>query len=125
MYCTLHLQSAHHAAPCSSTLRLSVRDDKFWQTLAVIINDINNAVAIARARPQGLVRTALHAVIVLAQLAAPVAKVLAFPDLCRLERVPAQHLDEQQVVVRAILVRFCTLDVCVPVDMARVVAMCV
>ena len=50
-----------------------------------------------------------------------VAKVLAFPDLAGLERVAAQNLDKQQVVVRAILVRLPALDVRGPVDAARVV----
>ncbi len=50
-----------------------------------------------------------------------VAKALAFPDLAGLERVAAQNLDKQQVVVRAMLVRLPALDVPGPVDQARVV----
>jgi hypothetical protein len=47
--------------------------------------------------------------------------VLAFPDLAGLERVAAQNLAKQQVVVRAMLVRLLALDVRGPVDEARVV----
>ena len=96
---------APRAASSSSHLCLSVRDDELWQALARVINHIDDAVVSARPRLQGPVRASLHTVIVLAELPAPVAEFLAFPDLFGLERVAAQHLDQEQVVVRAILVR--------------------
>ncbi len=87
-----------------------------------MIDHIDDAVVSARPCLQGPVRASLHTVIVLAELPAPVAEVLVFPDLFGLERVAAQHLDQQQVVVRAILVRPFALFVCGPVDVALVVA---
>jgi len=59
----------------------------------------------------GPVGAALHAVIVAAELALRVTKVLPSPDIFGLERVPAQNLDEQQVVVRDVLVRIRSLYV--------------
>jgi hypothetical protein len=105
-----------------TTLCLSVRDDELWQAQARVIDHIDDAVVSARPRLRGPVRASLLTVIVLAELPAPVAEFLAFPDLVGLERVAAQHLDKEQVVVRAILVRLQALDVCGPVDVARVVA---
>jgi hypothetical protein len=111
-------------APSSWHLCLSVCDEELWQVqaLARVIEHIGDAVVSARPCLQGPVRASLHTVIVLAELPAPVAEFLSFQDLVGLEWVAAQHLDQEQVAVRAILVRLQALDVCGPVDVARVVA---
>ncbi len=111
----------HGRERLSAPLPLFVSDNKLWQTLTRVIDHINDAVVSAWPCRQGPVGASLHTVIRLAELALTVAKVLAFPDLAGLERVAAQNLDKQQVVVRAILVRLPALDVRGPVDQARVV----
>ena len=107
----------------SAPLPLFVGDDKLWQTLTRVIDHINDAVVSAWPCQQGLVGASLppSTVILLVEPALTVAKVLTFPDLAGLERVAAQNLDKQQVVVRAILVRLPALDVRGPVEAARVV----
>ena len=69
-----------------------------------MIDHIDDAVVRARACLHWSVRASLHTVIVASQLAFPVVKVLPFPNRGGLERVTAQHFDEQQVVVHPVLV---------------------
>ena len=76
-------------------LVLGVGDDKLWQALAGVVDDVDDAVVGAGPRLQGLVRPALHAVKLLPELLLHGPKALPLPHVRGLERVAAQHVDEQ------------------------------
>jgi hypothetical protein len=68
------------------------------------------------------VRTSLNAVKILPELSESVAEVAPHPNVRGLERVAAQHFDEEEVEVLARVALLPALDVAGPVDVAFVVA---
>jgi len=122
-HCIAAYQSVHLSAfllvpvPAHLAGVLSVCNDKLRQTLAGVIRHIYHAVVAAarpsRVRPRqgGPVRAALDAVKLLPQLALHGAKAGSLPHLGGLERVAAQHVNQQQMKVLATSVAMVALSV--------------
>ncbi len=76
-------------------LVLGVVDDKLWKALAGVVDDVDDAVVGAGPRLQGLVRPALDAVKLLPEPCMRGPKAVPLSHVRGLERVAAQHVDEQ------------------------------
>ena len=88
-----------------------------------MVHHIDDAVVLAGPRLRRPVRPALHAVVLLPQLALHNGlDPLPPPHLGRLQRLPPQHVDQQQVEVLALVVLTLALHIGRPVDVALVVA---
>ena len=77
---------------------LGVGDNKLWQVLDRVVDDVDDAVVGAGPRPQGLVRLALHAVKLLPELLLHGPKTLPLPHIRGLERVRTVRLSAPDVV---------------------------
>ena len=75
-------------------LVLGVGEDKHWQTLAGVVEDVGDVVVGARPRPQGLVRSVLDTVKLLPELCMCEPKTVTLPHVRGLERIATQHVEQ-------------------------------